>query len=224
MQDLNTNRIIETLSLERIEAYQQDGASNETALMRYTWNMALCQSLYPCLQLCEISLRNSIHFHLTKTYGEEWFDCTQLTLTPWGQKQVKQTKELLSRMKKPITPGRVVAELQFGFWTHLLESHYEGSFGYLPKGIKGIFPHLPKSEHNRKKLKAKLDKIRGLRNRVFHHERIIHWKDLREQHALILTMINNISPDTKTLCDKLDSFADLHSNGYDKCLKQDIKQ
>ncbi|MEI7910066.1 MAG: hypothetical protein WCK77_10555 [Verrucomicrobiota bacterium] len=28
-------------------------------------------------------------------------------------------------------------------------------------------------------------RIRDLRNRVFHHERIIHWTDLPSQHAAI---------------------------------------
>lgn len=220
MQELSIDKIIEMLSIERIDAYKHDGATNKVALARYAWNIALCQALYPSLQLCEISLRNSIHFHLSKKYGETWFECADFVLTPWGQKQVQQAKEQLLRMSKPMTPGRIVAELQFGFWTHLLESHYEGRNGYLPAGIKGVFPKLPKSQHNRKKLKVQLDKIRSLRNRVFHHERILHWKDLEQQHDLILATIGNISSETQLLSQKLDTFKHVHSKGYQPFLEQ----
>lgn len=213
MQSLDISKIIATLSIERIEAYQQDCVSDEVALSRYVWNIALCQALYPSLQLCEISLRNSIHNHLSNRYGENWFDEGKLALSQWGQTQIRQAKSQLSRMKKPQTPGRIVAELSFGFWTHLLESHYEGKGGFLPTGIKGIFPYLPKSQHNRKKIKAKLDKVRTLRNRVFHHERIVHWKDLSDQHQLILEIIAHLSPEMLQLVNKIDSFQKIYQTG-----------
>lgn len=219
MQDSRTSNIINTLSLERIEAYKKDGVDNNTALARYLWNISICQGLYPSLQFCEIALRNTMHNYLSKLYGEDWYQNGSVILTSWGQKQVTQATQSLMRMNKPISPGRVVAELQFGFWTHLLESHYETKSGFLPKGIKGFFPHLPKSQHNRKKLKAKLDRIRTLRNRVFHHERIIHWKDLLEQYQLIIEIINSINPDILTLASTVNHFEQTFEDGYEVFLK-----
>ena len=59
------------------------------------------------------------------------------------------------------------------------------------------------------------DKIRLLRNRIFHHERIIHWKDLREQHKDLQETIEWVSPELKELSIKLDRFCDLYEAGID---------
>ncbi|MEM7755270.1 MAG: hypothetical protein AAF297_06505, partial [Planctomycetota bacterium] len=109
---------------------------------------------------------------------------------------------------------RVIAELHFGFWTSMFESHFESpSAHFLPKGIKATFPYMPKSLHNRKRLKAELDKIRTLRNRIFHHERIIHWKDLPQQHQLILDFLGWINPDLAELASIVDTFAKVYADG-----------
>lgn len=44
-----------------------------------------------------------------------------------------------------------------------------------------------------KTLDQRWKRIRDLRNRVFHHERILHWNDLDQQHAEILEAIYWIS-------------------------------
>jgi len=52
-----------------------------------------------------------------------------------------------------------------------------------------------------------------LRNRVFHHERIIHWNDLDEQHREILELIAWMSPELHDLALALDRFVPLKSAG-----------
>ena len=63
------------LSSERLEAYavRSSGANPEpvVTLARYLLNMALCESLYSPLQLCEIALRNAIHHHLSSLMSRE---------------------------------------------------------------------------------------------------------------------------------------------------------
>ena len=50
------------LSVERLESYGADEVSPTVTLARYLLNMALCESLYSPLQLCEVALRNSHHW------------------------------------------------------------------------------------------------------------------------------------------------------------------
>ncbi len=210
------NKISESLSMERLESYgTRDHANGCTILARYLWNMSVCESLYSPLQLCEIGLRNALHHYLTDRYGEHWYDNGTFQLTSYGREEVRKARAKLVREKKPQSPGAIVANLQFGFWTHLFQPFYEDHNGFLPKGIKKIFPNLPKSQHNRKTIKHDLDTIRELRNEVFHHERIIHWIDLPQQHQLMVSVTGWISPELKEMAEALDRFTMIHSAGIE---------
>ena len=205
-------------SSERLAAYAvaANGAPADpcATLARYLLNMALCESLYSPLQLCEIALRNAIHQHAARIMGrEDWYDAPGFQLTPWAMEEVSKAKAKIAKTRKPVTPGRVIAELQFGFWTSLFEAHYEQHTPFLPGAFKAVFPHLPKSLHHRKDRKNDLENIRLLRNRVFHHERIIHWKDLDARHDLILRIVAWISPELRQMATALDRFSDLRSEG-----------
>lgn len=211
------------LSSERLEAYavRSSGANPEpvVTLARYLLNMALCESLYSPLQLCEIALRNAIHHHLSSLMSrEDWYDDSRFQLTPWAATETAKAKTQITKSKKAVTAGRVVAELNFGFWTCLFEDHYEKQTPFLPSAFKAVFPHMPKSLHKRKERKADLEKIRILRNRVFHHERIVHWKDLDDQHELILDVISWISPELREMADALDRFQSLRKSGLNPWL------
>jgi len=216
MQEDFFNRISGTLSVERLAAYgSQDHADECTILSRYLWNMSVCESLYSPLQICEVALRNSLHNYLTSRYGEHWYDNGTLSLTNYGETEVRKARVRLKKEKKPQSSGSIVASLQFGFWTHLFQPYYEGSGGFMPRAIKSIFPHLVKSRHNRKALKHRLDVIRDLRNDVFHHDRIVHWKDLPQQHAEIIEAIGWMNPSLKEMAEVLDRFTMIHSAGIE---------
>lgn len=65
-------------SQERLRAYLNHakcGNNKTDALIAYAWNMELSQSLYPALQVLEITLRNSLHQAISTTFQTEyWFD------------------------------------------------------------------------------------------------------------------------------------------------------
>jgi Abi-like protein len=208
------------LHTERIDAYRQDKAAPVVTLARYMLNMALSESLYPALQFAEIALRNAVHRELTVRCGtDSWYDCSHARLTTWQQEKVAEAKVTLSRNRKPLTPGRIVAELTFGFWTGFFNnSHARTGIGsYLSKNA---FPYAPASE----KYQAKLDKrwleIRDLRNRVFHHERILHWKDLDARHQDILEIIAWMSPELRELAVTLDRFRAVRRSGLNPWLEK----
>jgi hypothetical protein len=207
------------ISPERLAVYNDQPTSGTTtveaiSLARYMLNMMLCESLYSSLQMCEVGLRNAIHHELSKLNGcDDWYDCPNFQLTSWAQTEVANAKSKINIARKPVTPGRVISEMNFGFWTSLFESHYEQRTNFLPAGIKGVFPYLPKSLHNRKDRKAELEKIRQLRNRVFHHERIIHWKDLDSRHQQIHNVLGWIDPSLQHMVQAVDRFTNLRRTG-----------
>ncbi len=208
-------QIEKILHTERIDAYRQDGADHTITLARYLLNMALSESLYPALQFAEIALRNAVHRELSaRCRTDAWYDSPLARLTAWQQDKVVEAKEALRKRRKPLTPGRIVAELTFGFWTGFFNNcHARTGIGsYL---AKHAFPHAPAPEKYQAKLDKRWQDIRDLRNRVFHHERILHWKDLDARHQAILEIIAWMSPQLCDLTAPLDRFLLLRKGGLD---------
>ncbi len=201
------------LATERLGVYRQDNASHAIALARYLWNMALCETLYSPLQIVEIALRNAIHSALSNREGsDEWYN-TINGLTEWQQQQLKEGLSKLQKKNKPATPGRLVAELHFGFWTGFFNNeHARTGIGYALS--HNVFKRAPKREQSMKSLDIRLSGIRDLRNRVFHHERIIHWTDLDDQHFAILELLGWISPDLQELASVLDRYTPVRRAGH----------
>lgn len=212
------NRLI---SAERLESYRADGVDLETAWSRYLWNMRLGEALFPTLQLVEVGLRNSMHHAFVDRFGrEDWFNDYQFKLRNPERDKLQAAKDDLLALKRKYSAGAVVAELSFGFWTSLLDFDYEnprsGFICLWPSNLHAIFPHLPKGTpgNQRKMAFSSLDKIRKLRNRVFHHERIAHWKDLPQQYQSCHQVLGWLSPELQSIHASLSHFPAVHSGGH----------
>jgi hypothetical protein len=206
------------LAVERLDAYRQmDSAAPDVTLARYLWNMALCEALYSPLQIAEIALRNALHRRLSEHFHtDRWYQRLG-EFTPKQEEQVTTAIDTLTRMNKPDTPGRVVAELSFGFWT----AFFNHTYARKPLGAKLVsatFAFAPKYERSLKRQDQLWTTIRELRNRVFHHERILHWKDLKAQHADMLNVIGWIGPELKEMARALDRFTTTYDDGLDPWL------
>lgn len=212
-------KVEEVLAAERLGAYHQDKVAPAEALARYVWNMALCESLYSPLQIAEIVLRNAVHGFLKNHVGrEDWYE-VDIKCLPWQSKQVEEAKSNLVKYGKGIAPGRMVAELHFGFWTGFFnKAHAQTGIGH--KLASAVFGNAPRDERDMKRLDARWNQIRVLRNRVFHHERIIHWKDLDRQHAGILEVTGWISPEMKEMAQALDRFTTILQTGWSPWLEK----
>ena len=201
------------LHTERIDVYRRDGADHKLTLARYTLNMALSESLYPTLQFAEIALRNAVHQALTTRCGTDaWYDSPLARLSTWQQDKVTEAKDALKKRRKSLTPGRIVAELTFGFWTGFFNNWHArtGIGSYL---AKNAFPHAPAAQQYHSHLDKRWQDIRDLRNRVFHHERILHWTDLDTRQYAILEIIFWISPELHDLAKALDRFVLIRKDG-----------
>jgi hypothetical protein len=111
------------------------------------------------------------------------------------------------------SPGRVVALLGLGFWCALTARHYDSCFGV--PCLKDAFPH--KRHMGRLEAQTRLDHIRDIRNRIAHHESVLHL-DLAKEHQFVLETIGWMCPvtqrwvtHTSTLLPKLADLANLIS-------------
>jgi hypothetical protein len=179
------------LSVERLAPYLlAAGHDKAFAIRLYERNMHLSQALYGPLQGLEVVMRNAFHAQLTSSFGSQWFDVLQANGT-WGLEQTERIEEARRRIKKvqnPETPGRMVAELSFGFWTAICARRYTAAL-WIPCLRHAIrAPGL-----NRLTVFERLDGIRILRNRVAHHEPILA-RDLERDFTDIIQALRWICP------------------------------
>ncbi len=213
MQADFAQKLKRVLSTERLAAYQLQlaGNGNRNLFSHYAWNMALSESLYATLQLLEIGLRNTLDQAASAHFAKaDWFEDNAI-IQPRDQAAVNKAKKILLSKKKTLEPGRIIAELNFGFWTSLLDTRYEQTLW--PALIKASFPHMPRKMRTRKNLSRRFNKIRLLRNRVFHHEPIWYWQDLAQQHDAILEALCWIEPAMQDLAGAVDRFPEVYQNG-----------
>ncbi len=183
--------------------------SKSEAYGTYVWNIALCESLYPALNCLEISLRNSIHAAAAEEFGiEDWLS-RHLHLNEI--EPLIRVANSLRQGRRVVSVADLIANLTLGFWLSLFRSRYEQVLW--PKLLEPVFPYWPKEQRTRRNVYARLDRIRRLRNRVFHHEPIWHWRDLAEQHGLILETIGWISPAMVEMTRLLDRFPRVYTEG-----------
>jgi hypothetical protein len=171
---MNNNTISDRIiSRERLEPYLNYHKNDlSKAIAHYKSNILISESFYPLLAVLEIGLRNSIDYQLTKRFNDkEWYDNKDFVkiATRFQIDRISQARTNIYSEKKEITPGRIISELSFGFWTSLFDTKFEMT---LWKNLRLAFPNCPKNIRKRKTMSSKFNGIRKLRNRIFHHEAI----------------------------------------------------
>ena len=168
------NAIVERIiSKERFEPYLNYHKNDfSKAITHYKSNILISESFYPLLAVLEVGLRNSIDYQLTKRFNDrEWYDNKDFVkiANRFQIDRISQARTNIYTEKKEITPGRIISELSFGFWTSLFDTKFEMT---LWKNLRLAFPNCPKNIRKRKTMSSKFNGIRKLRNRIFHHEAI----------------------------------------------------
>lgn len=179
------SKLERSLSLERLEPYLQLAEGDRAyALALYEWNTKVSESLYSILQGFEVCLRNAIHEALSEACGRtDWYDAIGLEMEEL--KRVQEAKERIESDGRVVTPGRVVAELMFGFWCSLTGTGYAQRLWdqFLYKAFR-------EKRLKRKDAAKRMKTVRFLRNRVAHHESVIgkvgHERDLQKDVAEII--------------------------------------
>ena len=210
--DKSTFESIEkSISEERLAAYKADGASNETALARYIYNIELSKSLYPIINIFEVTLRNSIDKTLAKFFDvKEWNDVMLLTETE--RRMIDEAKTKIVQKNQTYSHSRLVSELTLGFWVALMGKKYNSQkFQFFI--IKNILHGCPSEQKSTAAVQKNLNEIRFLRNRIAHHRRILHWTDLGQKHDLILDFIRWMSQEMHKIAVNNDTFEAVYKNG-----------
>lgn len=197
-QDDRIKRFISNDRFEPYLYYQKDDL--RLALSHYQWNIEVSESFYPLLSILEIGFRNSIDNQLSRRFNDKSWYANEKFLEIVSQFQINRINEAKANLlsaKKEITPGRMISELSFGFWTSLFDTKFEMT---LWKSLRHSFPHCPKNRRKRKAMSAKFNGIRKLRNRIFHHESIT-WNltAIRAYKLEILEGINWIDNEILTI-------------------------
>jgi hypothetical protein len=198
-------------------SYYKAGDRNLDTLARYCWNTALCEALYPALHGVEIALRNALDRNLTKLTGTPlWFDDQRsFPFLGYHIDRVEKARVALRNDAKPETPGGIVAELPFGYWTSLLGNRFYQSI--LIPLLATTFPGFKRKKSKKDPcdtLRGTFEDIRYLRNRVFHHEPVWNRTYLFGDYRAILKAIDWVSPEKGLLVKALDRFSTIYDGTH----------
>ena len=191
------------LSSPRMGRYLKYCVGDTTrAVEAYTHNMRVSEAFIPTLHVMEVALRNGIHQRMSSHYGrDDWYEAW-LGDPDFSEqlRYVQAAKRKLAQRQEVASADKVVAELNFGFWVSLFNRKViQGT----SKPLMLSFPWCPKSQRRPEPIRAKLNKIRNLRNRCFHHEPVV-WMPLHILHADAHEVIQWISPDLELWLASLD--------------------
>ena len=200
-----------SISKPRFDSYRGGGGTDAETLSRYLWNIALCEALYPCLQILEVSFRNAVHEAISKSpIGPNWLMREIRILHASELARIVEAKDSLRRARKPVDEAYLISELSFGFWTSLLDVRYDQLWH---KIIAAVFPAMPRTQRTRGEASRRMNIVRKMRNAALHHHSIWHWRDLKQQHAEAHTLIGWICPMAAQVAKALDRFDSIHAGG-----------
>ncbi len=190
------------ISAERLKTYE-DWANSDNAEGHalYALNVALSEAFYTTLHILEITLRNSIHETLKQVHGDDWFSNRSVINDRYKVEKITQAK---AKHNKNTTDGKIVAELTLGFWTSLFSKGNKHLWGQI---LMPMFD--ARRPLQRKEIARRLTSVRRLRNRIAHHEPIIHY-DLISHHLEANELIGWLSTDALNWCNMHCRFLTVH--------------
>ena len=184
--NMNHKKFSRLYSYSRFSRYvKAANGDKRIAQKMYYANARIAQSFQPLLSFFEVILRNQLHYAIASHFSDVQWIINQKTgfmsdprlthttkktgkmlVNDFLKKEVERSERSLLSKNRNVTAGRVIAELNLGFWNSLYETHHYA----LLKGVPcKIFKGLPK-DYGRKEVNAVIQEIRMLRNRVSHNE------------------------------------------------------
>lgn len=216
------NELERCISSSRLFVYQlpSNDYTSHSTMMHYLWNTKLSENFYLLLQNLEVGLRNAIHYEFSKQFPAQHFfamyesDISKSYIKrreyhSYGcWKMIGKVKSNLKAQGIAPSDGKVISELNFGFWTTLLmEKHYR--IKLWRSLVRFVFPNYPFSSSQDKDIKLiaqKINNIRVFRNRIFHYEPIFNRSNLHKIHDDILEVLGWISPEIQKMSQSFDEF------------------
>jgi hypothetical protein len=193
------------LSEPRLQRYISECHGDEELAFRlYAWNGKVASAFLRDLSDLEVLVRNAFD----RAVQEQWDGPAHWLIDPSSPILVVKWKDdgsdrnhiardsIASAIDKAgglgvATPGKIVAELTFGFWASLVTKVREHDV-WTPYVSRAFISPRPE----RKEVNRRMVAINGLRNRVAHHEPLINY-DLDKMHNRILDLCGWISPEVQ---------------------------
>lgn len=194
-------------SPERLAAYADPANPDPRhTVSRYVWEIALANAIHPVLHTLEVAFRNELTRAATRlTAGRafrtvdipSWLDATPTMLMDREHEKVLAAKDRLGSDRSRWTEGRLIAELDFGFWVALCRDSYAdaraGGPRLWPRTLDIAFQKRPRTVTTRAEVLHRFDRIRRFRNRLAHHKSVWN-QDYPAQHEYILESLGWMSP------------------------------
>lgn len=168
----------------------------------YAWNARLAAAFHEVLGHTEVAVRNAIDIQLRQWnkqqsdnprnpenfFTEEWLFQTAIPIRGLISDSVKKVRSSADRAMgyRPVTHTRkhaeithddVAAQLSFGTWNRLIPlPNSAPSTQHLlwNEAIQFAFPNIKNGHEGSRQVKSPLNVLHRLRNRVAHHEPLLH--------------------------------------------------
>ena len=173
------------LSKERLVPYGGESDEIFSVIEKYNENIKLCEAMYPALHYLEVLLRNHINNTFEKVFYKDWLlNIPAEFRLPYKNKlKIDEIKEQFFReKKKAATHADLVSLLSFGFWCAFFHKKFDPTLWHRKHVLRSIFPYLKLENQTRKYIEHRLLRIKMIRNRIAHHERI--WGDSGDCYQL----------------------------------------
>lgn len=188
------------LSADRFGTYVRECAGNRArGLALYEWNALVGQAMQRDLGHVEVALRNAYD----RAVRDRWQRDVHWLLDPQSpvhKPLMRRGVDVNARTRAAVVdavrraggetqpPGKVIAELSFGFWRYLTSRAHEKTW-WVPY-LHRAYP--PRTD--RRKVDRTVAELAALRNRIAHLEPIFK-QDLRRAQSSLLTIAELLHPD-----------------------------
>jgi len=223
------NSIEKSISSARLSTYRNHSVNHNSQLIaNYVLNAKISENFYFLLQNSEVALRNAIYDGFMKNYPRRDFFFLHETNSRnrYRSRQEYHDREcwkMLCGVKYKLrnishmNDGKIIAELNFGFWTKLLLSTNHKYTKMWRSIFVDVFPHY-NITHSIDKDKViignKINRIRLFRNRIFHYEPISNQPNLMQIHDDIIEILGWINKDMQALTIMFDDFQYMKDEKY----------
>ncbi len=213
MNNTTFKSLEKAISSNRLSTYRtlDSSTSDAKVIENYIYNSKISENFYMLLQNLEVTLRNAIYdsynsvgfnrdfFYLREQNTQKNYNREYHSYACW--KMIGTVKYHMNKNGITITDGKIISDLNFGFWTTLLESnHYKTLiWRQIFKLVFPNYPHTKMIDEDVNIVSAKINSIRQFRNRIFHYEPIINRPKLEQDRNDIIEVIGWISPEMKSL-------------------------
>ncbi|OXM99396.1 RNA-binding protein [Bifidobacterium vansinderenii] len=177
-------------SVERMATYVRSAqATGCDVVDLYVWNGRISKALLEDIAHVEVLLRNFMSVRLANACGhDDWYrDDARFRFNSSRTRRFENSIDEIERQirysGKPVTPGRVIADMSLGSWCFLLSSRLEQTvWRALRDPANGGMPNYP--SRRRAMFESHVKTMRDLRNRLSHQEHIVLGNLADEQRYL----------------------------------------